>query len=225
MGTFTKITVVALALLFLATAALGQGTSGVTGTVTDANGAALPGVTVTLVDTKTSREQTTTTNDNGIYTFNNIQPGAGYRLVFTISGFQTHAINEVNVGTASTATHNAELTAGQVAVTVEVVSTSGDATLNTTDASIGNIIGPRQLTQLPIQIRGTPAALIGLQPGAVGSNVFASVGGGVGGNRTGSVTGARADQGNVTVDGVDVNDQAGNFAFATVGNAPVDSLQ
>ena len=173
MRKFTKITAVALTLLFLATVALGQGASGVTGTVTDANGAALPGVTVTLLDTKTSRDQTTTTNDNGAYTFTNVQPGAGYRLTFSIPGFQTYVLNEVNLGTASTATHNAQLTAGQVAETVEVVSTSGDATLNTTDASIGNIIGPRQLTQLPIQIRGTPAALIGLQPGAIGGNVFA----------------------------------------------------
>lgn len=222
MRKFTKIAVVALTLLFWTTVALGQGASGVTGTVRDTNGASLPGVTVTLLDTKTSREQTTTTNDNGTYSFTNVQPGAGYKLSFAIAGFQTYVLNEVDLGTAITATHNAQLTAGQVSETVEVVSTSGDATLNTTDASIGNIIGPRQLRELPIQIRGTPAALIGLQPGAVGANVFA---GAVGGNRTGSVTGSRADQGNVTVDGIDVNDQAGNFAFSTVANAPIDSLQ
>jgi len=220
MRTFSKITIVALTLLFWTTVALGQTASGVTGTVTDANGASLPGVKVTLLDTKTSREQTTTTNDNGSYSFTNVQPGADYRLSFEVSGFQTYVINQVDLGTASTATHNAELTAGQVSETVQVVSTSGDATLNVTDASIGNIIGTRQLRELPIQIRGTPAALIGLQPGAIGNNVFAG-----GGNRTGSVTGSRADQGNVTVDGIDVNDQAGNFAFATVANAPIDSLQ
>ncbi|HEY6403091.1 MAG TPA: hypothetical protein VI479_16855, partial [Blastocatellia bacterium] len=44
-------------------------------------------------------------------------------------------------------------------------------------------------------------------------------------NRVGSVTGARADQGNITIDGIDTNDQAtGQFA-ATVGNAPIDSIQ
>ena len=44
-------------------------------------------------------------------------------------------------------------------------------------------------------------------------------------NRVGSVIGARADQGNITIDGIDANDQAtGQFA-ATVGNAPIDSIQ
>ena len=63
-------------------------------------------------------------------------------------------------------------------------------------------------------------SLIGLQPGVVGSNVGAG-----GGNRAGSVTGSRADQGNITVDGIDANDQAtGQFA-ATVGNAPIDAIQ
>jgi len=119
-------------------------------------------------------------------------------------------------------THNIQLTPGQISETVTVTSTSGDATLNTTDSSIGNIIGARQLRELPIQLRGSPAALIGLQPGAVGTNVFA---GATSGNRTGSVAGSRADQGNVTLDGIDVNDQAGNFAFATVANAPIDSVQ
>src|SRR5205085_6828091 len=87
-------------------------------------------------------------------------------------------------------------------------------------ASIGNVIGERRLRELPIQIRSSPAALISLQPGVVGNNV------GTGNtNRVGSVIGSRADQGNITVDGIDANDQAtGQFA-ATVGNAPIDAIQ
>jgi len=45
-----------------------QAVSGITGVVTDPSGALIPGVQVLLVDTKTSREVTTTTNDNGVYT-------------------------------------------------------------------------------------------------------------------------------------------------------------
>ena len=217
-----KFLLVSLTLLFSMTVAFGQTTSGVTGIVTDATGAVVPGAKVTLLDTKTSREKTTVTSDNGIYKFTNLQPGPGYRITVTAQGFQTFVLDGVQVGIASDQTHNVELTAGQVSETVTVVSTTGEATLNTTDASIGNIIGPRQLKELPIQLRGSPAALIGLQPGAVGTNVFA---GAIGGNRSGSVAGSRADQGNVTLDGIDVNDQAGNFAFSTVANAPIDSVQ
>ena len=197
-----------------------QSNSGVTGVVTDTTGAVVPGVSVLLVDTKTSIQLTTTTNDQGAYTFNNVQPGEGYRLTFTAQGFQTFTLTDVKLGIGKIETQNAQLPAGQVAETVDVVSTSGDATLNTTDASIGNVIGQRQLRELPIQIRSSPAALIGLQPGAVGQNVGAG-----GGNRTGSVTGARADQGNITVDGIDANDVTTGQPFNTVANAPIDSIQ
>lgn len=199
---------------------LAQAVSGITGVVTDSSGALIPGAQVLLVDTKTSRELSTTTNDQGVYTFNNVQPGAGYRITFTGQGFQTLVINDVQLGIGRTETYNATLTAGQISATVEVTSTSGDATLNTTDASIGNVIGERQIRELPIQLRDNPAALIGLQPGVIGNNVGTGAT-----NRVGSVTGSRADQGNITVDGIDSNDVATGQAFVTVGNLPIDSVQ
>ncbi|MBS1794587.1 MAG: TonB-dependent receptor [Acidobacteria bacterium] len=196
-----------------------QAVSGVTGVVTDSAGAVIPGVDVKLTDTKTAKELTTKTNDQGVYIFSNVAPGEGYKLSFAIQNFQTFEISNVSLGVGKTETQNATLTAGNVGATVEVVAAPGD-TLNTTDASIGNIIDQRQLRELPIQIRSSPAALIGLQPGVVGNNV------GTGStNRVGSVTGSRADQGNITVDGIDANDQATGQAFATVGNAPIDAIQ
>src|SRR4029079_5638673 len=127
---------------------------------------------------------------------------------------------DVTLGVAKTETYNASLTAGDISATVDVVAPGSGDTLNTTDASIGNVIDTRQLKELPIQIRSSPAALIGLQPGVVGNNV-----GTTNTNRVGSVTGSRADQGNITVDGIDANDQAtGQFA-ATTGNAPIDAIQ
>ncbi|HEX8566559.1 MAG TPA: TonB-dependent receptor [Pyrinomonadaceae bacterium] len=197
-----------------------QAVSGVTGVITDPSGAVVPGVQVVLLDTKTSRELTTTSNDQGVYVFNNVSPGGGYRLTFTAQGFQTSVLNDVQLGIGRTETHNAELIAGNVSATVEIESTAGDVTLNTTDASVGNVIGEQQLRELPIQIRSSPAALIGLQPGVIGNNV------GTGNaNRVGSVAGSRTDQGNVTVDGIDANDVASGQAFATVANAPIDSIQ
>ena len=217
-----NLALILVTILLSAVLSFGQANSGVTGVVTDAAGAVVPGVSVTLTDTKTGTSQTTTTTDDGTYIFSNVKPGSGFKLAFEKAGFQTYVLNDVQLGIAKTETHNVQLTAGQVSETVQVSSTTGDVTLNTTDATIGNIIGQRQLRELPIQIRGTPAALIGLQPGAVGSNVFA---GATGGNRTGSVTGSRADQGNITVDGIDANDVTTGQAFNTVANAPIDSIQ
>lgn len=206
-------------LMLLPVMAFAQAESGVTGVVTDATGAVIPGVSIVLLDTKKSRTFTTTTNNQGTYVFPNVPPGEGYKLTFSADGFQTYIINQVSLGISTTETHNAKLSAGDVSATVEV--TSGDqATLNTTDASIGNVVGQRQLRSLPIQIRGNPASLLSLQPGVVGNNVGTGAA-----NRVGSVTGSRADQGNITVDGIDSNDQASQQAFTTVGNIPIDSIQ
>ena len=194
-------------------------TSAVTGTVTDAQGAVIAGATVTLVDSKTSQEKTTTTNDRGVYLFAQVPPGQGYTLKFTAAGFETLEKTGIALGVGNIETHNAELKVGQVTTSVVVTAEAG-ATLNTTDASIGNVIEERRLKELPIQIRSSPASLIGLQPGVIGNNVGTGAT-----NRVGSVTGARADQGNITVDGIDANDQATGQAFATTGNAPIDAIQ
>jgi len=208
-----------LTLCFFAISASAQSTAGVTGTVKDSNGAVIAGADVKLTDTKTGVELTTKSNDQGVYTFPKAAPGTGYKLTFTAPGFQTLVINDVALGVGQMETHNAEMTIGEVSGTV-VVTASNEVTLNTTDASIGNVIGERRLKELPIQIRNSPAALIGLQPGVVGNNVGTTTT-----NRVGSVTGARADQGNITVDGIDANDvTTGQFA-ATVGNAPIDAIQ
>ena len=105
-----------------------------------------------------------------MYSFLRVAPGQGYTLTFTNPGFQTFIINEVALGVGNVETHNAQMSIGEVSGSV-VVTASNEVTLNTTDASIGNVIGERRLKELPIQIRNSPAALIGLQPGVVGNNV------------------------------------------------------
>jgi hypothetical protein len=214
------IATISLLLILFPINALSQSVSGLTGTVTDLNGAIIPGATVTLFDTKTKGEVKTAANNQGVYVFTNVKPGPGYRLTVSANNFQTMVLNEVTLGIAVTATQNIVLKAGQITEKVEVNSTVGDLTLNTTDASIGQIIGTQELRELPIQFRNSPAALIGLQPGVIGDNA-----GSIDQNTRGSVTGARADQGNITVDGIDANDQATQEAFFTVGNATIDSIE
>src|SRR5262249_40794975 len=196
----------------------GQQTSAVTGVVTDTTGAVVKGAEVKLTNTKTAAEQTTRTNEQGVYQFVKVAPGTGYKLTFTAQGFETVAITNVTLGVGITETHNAQMSVGQVTNTVTITS-SGETTLNTTDATIGNVISTRRLQELPIQIRNSPAALLGLQAGVIGNNLGTGAA-----NNVGSVTGARADQGNITIDGIDANDQATNQAFATVGNAPIDAI-
>ncbi|HEX6126679.1 MAG TPA: TonB-dependent receptor [Pyrinomonadaceae bacterium] len=219
-GAMRKLLVSTFVLFVLAQVAFTQATSGVTGVISDATGRVVPGVAVTLTDTSTDRSFTTTSNDQGSYTFNNVPPGDAYKLTFAVQGFQTLSISSVTLGVAKVETYDATLSAGDVTATVDVVASSSGDTLNTTDPSIGNVIDTRQLRELPIQIRSSPAALISLQPGVIGNNVGTAAT-----NRVGSVTGSRADQGNITIDGFDANDQAtGQFA-ATTGNSPIDAVQ
>ena len=194
-------------------------TSSVTGIVSDVNGSVIAGAEVKLTNTKNSRELVAKTDDQGVYRFSQVQPAQGYKLTVTSPGFQMLELENISLGVGTVETHNLQLSPGQVSETV-LIQDQGGATLNTTDASIGNVIDTRRLVDLPVQFRASPAALMGLQPGVIGDNVGTGAT-----NRVGSVTGARADQGNITVDGIDANDQATGQAFATTGNAPIDAIQ
>ncbi|MBO0798913.1 MAG: carboxypeptidase regulatory-like domain-containing protein, partial [Blastocatellia bacterium] len=113
-------------LLVFPVSAFGQQTSGVTGVVTDATGALINGADVTLTDTKTNKELSTKTNEQGVYYFNKVSPGIGYRITFSAQGFDTMMLNNVTLGVGVTETQNAQLTVGQVTNTVTVTS-SGEA--------------------------------------------------------------------------------------------------
>ncbi|MGA2813648.1 MAG: TonB-dependent receptor [Candidatus Acidiferrum sp.] len=196
---------------------MGQATSGVTGVVTDQSGASISGVQVTLTNPQKGFEARTTTNDEGIYQFRLVPPGGGYQLTFTKDSFNTLTLDKLALGVSVTETKDVHLVVGSAQQRIEVT-VQGEGSLNTTDASIGQVIETRQVQDLPIQIRTNAAGLLALQPGVQADSSAA-------GDQYGSVTGARADQQNITVDGLDVTDETIGQAFTTVGRAPVDSIQ
>ncbi len=96
---------------------------------------------------------------------------------------------------------------GQV---TESVSVEAEAlAINTQNASVGNPFTENQIKGLPLQTRNV-VALLSLQPGVAPD---------------GQVLGAKPDQNNVTLDGVDVNDNQGNSGFNAVLPVPLDSVQ
>src|SRR5437868_3096998 len=88
----------ALLCLLLSTYSIAQ-TSNATmgGTVTDASGALIPGVTITATNTATGIVTTLVSNDAGAYQFASLQTGT-YRLSAELPGFQTQAYNSVQLG-------------------------------------------------------------------------------------------------------------------------------
>jgi hypothetical protein len=213
--------IVAIAFLAVLPAALSaQEVSSVVGTVTDKSGGAIKDVEISLTNAGNGFAQTAKTNDVGAYKFLRVPPGTGYTLTFSRDGFQKVAVGDLYLAVNTTSTRDVVLDVGSVNQLIEVKA-NAEATLNTTDATVGNAFDTRLLHELPIQFRDSPAALLALQPGVVSANRTDDLSH----NRDGAVTGARADQGNITVDGIDANDQATGQAFATVGNAPIDAIQ
>ena len=198
-----------------------QEVASLTGVVTDRTGAVIQGVSVRLVDTKTNANYATTTNAVGGYAFYKLLPGPDYKVTFDKVGFERLTVSNIYLAVGATHTQNAELEIGQVTESVEVSAADSAVSLDTTDTVIGNNVDMRMVHELPIIARESPTALLDFQPGVIDTNVRNDDNG----SREGAVTGARGDQNNVMLDGLDVNDFATGQAFATVGNAPVDSVQ
>jgi hypothetical protein len=117
------------------------------------------------------------------------------------------------------ATINFSLSVQRSVTTVEVSSEA--QTLNTTDATIGNAAGNATIQALPMEGRNVPD-LLSLQPGVVylGRQINQDQD-----SRSGSVSGARSDQSNLTLDGVDNNDQRQGYAFSGVLRSTLDSVE
>jgi Carboxypeptidase regulatory-like domain len=199
-----------------------QEVASLAGVVTDKSGAVVPDVAVQLVDTKTNNNYEAKTNSVGAYTFTKVLPGPGYKVVFTKDGFETLTVSNVYLGVDTTHTQNAELEIGKTSVTVDVNGSGSEVSLDTTDTTISTTLNMNMVHELPLSIRDNPLGLLVYSPGVTSD---ASGDDNTLGSRDGAVTGARADQGNYTLDGLDTNDFGTGEAFAMDAEAPIDSIQ
>ena len=201
--------VVLICSLFISSPSRAQQVSAVNGVVSDKSGGVISGVTVELANTQLGLLKSTTTNELGFYQFLRQAPGEGYSLTFKKDGFTKLVLSNIILAVSSTETRNVALELGVVTQSIQVEA-SGESTLNTTDATVGSVIDARSVSELPIQFRLDAANLMQLQAGV---------------NDAGSITGARSDQGNITLDGLDINDQATGQAFTSTIPVSVDALQ
>ncbi len=195
------------ALLLLPNLAFGQaGTSTVGGIVTDPQGNVIAGASVVLFNTGTSTSRTTTSNDVGKYSFEFVQPG-DYRVEVEAKGFKKSVLNEVHALVAQSTSADVKLEIGQLSETVTVSANAAEQLINRDDATLGNTFVPKQITELPTNARSVPA-LLTLQAATT---------------RDGNVAGSRADQANITLDGVDINETQTNSVGANVQDDPIAS--
>jgi len=192
-----------------------QGTTSLSGTVNDTTGAVIPGAEITLTNQATSATRTATSNEIGAYSFPQVPPGT-YKVEFKREGFATVVRDNVVLPVGTPQVLSVSLAVGEMAQTLTVE--GGAVPVNTIDASEGAPFTELQVKQLPLEARN-PSQLLSLQAGVIwaGENLNDQ--------RQGSVFGSRPNQGNITLDGADVNDQVAQTAMQSVLPIPLDSVQ
>jgi hypothetical protein len=198
------------------------GTTSLRGAVSDAKGAVLPGATVTLTDPQNGFARTVKTDGEGEYQFLQLRPST-YTVTVNATGFAplTHEGIQLLVDVPSTSNFTMQVQ-GQ-AVTVEV--TSEGTHVNTTDATMGNAFDTKQIVELPFEGRN-PVEILSLQAGVTYTNPTSGTAvNNMIDTRAGSTNGGRSDQTNITLDGVDNNDQSNGFAFQGAVRSTLDSIE
>ena len=194
------------------------GTGSITGTVADSQGGALPGVTVTATNIANGAVRSTVTNATGSFNMPGLAPG-NYIVKAELAGFKTYLRPNAIVQVDTTTQVDAVLEIGQLTETVTVTDTT--PIINTTDASVGSTMNQETIARLPVEGRNV-VHLLSLQPGAV---FIPTQNANTADPRYGAVAGSRADQQNVTLDGIDVNDPQLQAAYTSAVRMTQDALQ
>jgi len=150
--------------LFFSVTAFGQSVNAtVGGTVGDASGALIPGVTVIATNVGTNIANTTVTNESGAYNFPALQPGT-YKVTAELPGFQTQTFTDVQLGGAQQVKLNFTLQVGAAAGTNVEVTVAADTILATTSNSIGTVLPEYKIRDLP-SLTGNVFNLVANMPG------------------------------------------------------------
>jgi len=162
-------------LALVVTASAQTATGEVNGTVSDPNGAAVPGAVVKLINQATKAETEVTTNQSGFFTFVNIKP-ASYTLIVEVKGFKKTLTNPFTLGVSETVTQNVALSVGEMSEVVEIA--AGSELVQSSSSELGSVISERTVQDLPLNGRNF-TQLLTLTPGVtpVSTSQNRSIGG------------------------------------------------
>jgi hypothetical protein len=198
-------------------------TGAITGTVKDASGGIIPGVTVQLTQASTGDMRGATTGSNGLYSFRLLAPDT-YSVKFSQPGFKTVIRDGITVRVTETSVVDFAL---EVASQSEVVTVTGDAPLLQTDnPTLGRVVDSRQITELPLASRNF-TQLTALSSGAqMALPDSAALGKGT---RNSFTNGVFQQGNNYMINGIDANDpythSASSVRGSGVGTPSVESIQ
>jgi hypothetical protein len=178
----------------------------ITGTVVDSTGASVPGSAITATNTGTGSAYTATSSDQGVYTFAQLPVGT-YEVHVKKSSFKEFVAKGVEVHTSTTTELNPKLDIGAASETITVE--ASDVQVETTQASVGEVIEGTQVRELPLNGENF-MGLVVLSPGVSQANDFNSRDKGLLGGSDFSVNGNPYTNNLFLVDGVNNNDVGSN---------------
>ncbi len=214
MRIFNRILQVLLVMAICAPCAIGQEvTATMLGTVVDQGDAVVPKATLTATELATGKIHTTTSDEAGLFRFNDLPPGQ-YKLLAQAPGFKAYDVTGIALATAETRSMG-KLILQIGAVSDEVTVSAASTPVQTASSERADSVQPSQLNDIALKGRD-PFSFVQLLPGVVDSLI---------GGRDienaysmGSlqINGANAQSVNVLMDGVSEMDEGGNFtAFVT----------
>jgi len=207
----------ALALSLFAMSAVAQtATTGtIEGTVTDVNGAVVPGVTVTVTSPNLIRAQSATTDDEGRFRILNLPPGKYSVTIESARGFARYEQKDFEVNLSKTSSVDVRLAPEGAAATVDITSSAG-ATVDTSSNTTGSNVSSEQFSNFPTA--RTVQGLYTIAPTVARSGLRDSAGR----DRDPSVAGSSGPENNYILDGVNTTDPAYGGSGA---NLPFEFIQ
>jgi hypothetical protein len=191
-----RICLVGAALLAFAVTALGQ-TAQVTGRISDATGAVVPGAQVSLTNQANGFKRDTVTNDEGYYTIPLVQPG-NYELSVRKDGFRPVIQSGITLQVEQVARLDFKLDPGAVTEAVNVAADS--SLLEKENSTLGTVVDNKRVTELPLLGRN-PYSLVNLLPGARAPQSLNGLPVDMFTTQFVSINGARANQNEFMLDG------------------------
>ena len=162
---FMAVSLCALLCVLAPVASLAQTTAQITGRVTDASGAVVPGVDVTLTNLDTGVARFAVTNESGAYAFPSLSPGP-YRLQAALQGFRTFAQTDIVLQVGGNVVIDPALEAGQLTETVEVRGGASQLQVELRAMAVSEVVEGERILELPLAARDA-TSLITLSGAAV----------------------------------------------------------
>jgi hypothetical protein len=182
-----KAAILCLALLFATEAAAQQATARIVGTVTDQQGAVIPGVSISATNTATNVVQSTTSGNDGYYQVLDLPIGT-YRVVASHPGFRRFQVTTTRLEINQSLRVDVHLEVG--AITENVVVEGQASGVETVNPTLGQSVTERPIVNMPLNGRDVLTLAL-LQPGVTDDNpddTSASHGFNIAGGRTDSIT-------------------------------------